>query len=342
MSRLVPPWQPMTVVAETESLADGRAVLGLPGGLRWVAQHDRPSFDPPHRFVDELSSAGPRSWPPAVIGWWRHTHDFSRGGRGGTTRCTTSVDTPVPAAALRLDVRLPAPPARRRSGRAPRCRRRGSAPMVVAVTGASGLVGSALTALLTHRRSPGDPAGPTARRATKDERQWDPDAPAPDLLSGSTPSCTWPVRRSPAGSPTRTRPRSATAASSRRAGSPRPRPTATAARRSSSALRRSAIYGFDRGDALLCEDSVRGDGFLADVVADWEAATGPAADGGPAGGRRAHRNRAGRARAARCGCCGRCSRQAWAAGSAAAGSGCPGSASTTCSTSTTARSTTTG
>jgi uncharacterized protein len=37
MTRLVPPWQPMTVLAQTESLADGRAVLGLPGGLRWVA-----------------------------------------------------------------------------------------------------------------------------------------------------------------------------------------------------------------------------------------------------------------------------------------------------------------
>ena len=40
------------------------------------------------------------------------------------------------------------------------------------------------------------------------------------------------------------------------------------------------VYGYDRGDALLCEDSARGDGFLADVVADWEAATAPAADAG--------------------------------------------------------------
>ena len=46
MTRLVPPWQPMTVVAETESLADGRAVLGLPGGLRWVAQHDPDGYRP--------------------------------------------------------------------------------------------------------------------------------------------------------------------------------------------------------------------------------------------------------------------------------------------------------
>lgn len=37
---------------------------------------------------------------------------------------------------------------------------------------------------------------------------------------------------------------------------------------------------YDRGDALLSEDSVRGDGFLADVVADWEAATDAAAEAG--------------------------------------------------------------
>ena len=60
MTRLVPPWQPMSVVAEAQSLADGRAVLGLPGGLQWVAQHDPSAFDPPHRFADALSSAAPR------------------------------------------------------------------------------------------------------------------------------------------------------------------------------------------------------------------------------------------------------------------------------------------
>ena len=77
MTRLVPPWQPMSVVAEAQSLADGRAVLGLPGGLRWVAQHDPSGFDPPHRFVDELSSDGLTSWPARIVGWWRHTHQFS-------------------------------------------------------------------------------------------------------------------------------------------------------------------------------------------------------------------------------------------------------------------------
>ena len=101
MTRLVPPWQPMTVLAETESLADGRAVLGLPGGLRWVAQHCPDHYQPPDRFVDVLSSAGPMSWPPRLIGGWRHTHEFSDAG-DDTTRVHDRVDTPVPAAALSI------------------------------------------------------------------------------------------------------------------------------------------------------------------------------------------------------------------------------------------------
>jgi uncharacterized protein len=39
-------------------------------------------------------------------------------------------------------------------------------------------------------------------------------------------------------------------------------------------------YGADRGDEVLTEDSPRGTGFLAGVVADWEAATQPAAGAG--------------------------------------------------------------
>jgi uncharacterized protein (TIGR01777 family) len=40
------------------------------------------------------------------------------------------------------------------------------------------------------------------------------------------------------------------------------------------------FYGYECGDSLLDESSPRGEGFLADVVADWEAATAPAADAG--------------------------------------------------------------
>ena len=40
------------------------------------------------------------------------------------------------------------------------------------------------------------------------------------------------------------------------------------------------IYGPDRGEEILTETSGRGEGFLADVVTDWEGATAPAAGAG--------------------------------------------------------------
>jgi NAD dependent epimerase/dehydratase family enzyme len=39
-------------------------------------------------------------------------------------------------------------------------------------------------------------------------------------------------------------------------------------------------YGPHRGDEPLTENSPRGDGFLAGMTADWEAASAPAADAG--------------------------------------------------------------
>jgi uncharacterized protein len=270
MRRLVPPWQPMTVLAETQSLADGRAVLGLPGGLRWVAQHDPAAFDPPHRFADELSSQGPSSWPARIIGRWRHTHEFSDA--PGGTRVYDHVDTPVPAAALRSTFvyrhrQLAQDMAAHRAA--------GAQPMVVAITGASGLIGSALSAFLS---TGGHRVIRLVRRSARKEleRQWNPDDPAPDLLSGIdavvhlagvsiagrfTGDHKAAIRDSRV-EPTR---RLADAAASADEG--------PATFVSASAI---GFYGFDRGDALLGEESVRGDGFLADVVADWEAATAPA------------------------------------------------------------------
>jgi uncharacterized protein len=277
MRRLVPPWQPMKVVAEAESLADGRAVLGLPGGLRWVARHDPAGYDPPHRFVDVLSAEGPMSWPARVIGWWRHTHEFSEA--PGGTRVYDHVDTTVPAAALRSTFvyrhrQLADDLAAHRDAAAA-----GATPMVVAVSGAFGLVGSALTAFLS---TGGHQVIRLVRREARGEgeRQWDPDRPALDLLSG-VDAVVHLAGTSIAGRFTEAH--KSAIRDSRIA--PTRRLAEVAARAddgprafvSASAI---GVYGFDRGDALLSEESVRGDGFLADVVADWEAATGPAAEAG--------------------------------------------------------------
>lgn len=277
MRRLVPPWQPMTVVSEAQSLADGVAVLGLPGGLRWVARHQPDAYVDGHRFVDELSSDGVTSWPPRLAGPWRHTHTFEQDGSG--TRIHDRVEAAVPAAFLR-----PMFAYRHRQligdlAAHQRAEVAGVQPLTVAVTGASGLVGAALCAFLTtggHRvirlvRRPAQNA---------DERQWDPDAPAADLLRGVdavihlagesiagrfTDSHRKAIRDSRI-EPTR---RLAEAAATTDGGP-------------STFICASAIgyYGYDRGDVTLTEDASRGDGFLAEVVTDWEAATVPAADAG--------------------------------------------------------------
>jgi uncharacterized protein len=47
ITRLSPPWQPTRVLAEADSMQNGRAEIGLPGGLRWVADDQPDAYDPP-------------------------------------------------------------------------------------------------------------------------------------------------------------------------------------------------------------------------------------------------------------------------------------------------------
>ncbi|WP_328357501.1 TIGR01777 family oxidoreductase [Mycobacterium sp. NBC_00419] len=278
MRRLVPPWQPMRVVAETSSLADGVAILGLPAGLRWIARHDPTGYDPPHQFRDVLSSDGLMTLPPRAIGWWRHTHRFSDAG-DGTTRVHDEVDTTVPGAALRSTFayrhrQLAEDLAAHRDAA-----QAGAGGLTFAMTGSSGLVGTALAAFLSTgghrvirlvRRDP----------QNSDERRWDPSNPAKDLLdgvdavvhlAGESIAGRFTDKHRAAIRDSRIEPtRRLAALAAESGGSLRAFVSASAV----------GIYGYDRGDALLCEDSARGEGFLADVVADWEAATAPAADAG--------------------------------------------------------------
>ena len=182
MRRLVPPWQPMRVVKETDSLADGTAILGLPAGLRWIARHDPAAYEPPHQFRDVLSSDGLMTLPPRIIGWWRHTHRFSDVG-DGTTGMHDEVDTTVPGAMLRSTFAY-----RHRQLAEDLAAHRDAAdagvgPMVIAMTGSSGLVGTALAAFLS---TGGHRVIRLVRRDPRnaDERRWEPGKPAADLLDG--------------------------------------------------------------------------------------------------------------------------------------------------------------
>ncbi|WP_306233162.1 TIGR01777 family oxidoreductase [Agrococcus beijingensis] len=275
LQRLMPPWVPGKVRREAESLVDGRAELALPGGQIWVGRHDPAGYVAGRAFVDERVDDGLSSAALAAVRW-RHEHRFdavalATGVEG--TRMHDAVDTLIGSHLLRpmfvYRHRQLADDIRRQ-------RELRTAPMTVAVTGSSGLIGSALSAFLTT-------AGHTVvrlvrREAGEGERRWDPDAPTPELLDGVDAVVHLAgasifgrfdeghrhrIRASRIG-PTRRLAELAAASGVR-------------AFVSASAI---GLYGSDRGDELLSERSAAGDGFLAEVVADWEAEARAAADGG--------------------------------------------------------------
>lgn len=277
-TRLSPPWQPMRLITEADSLRHGTAELALPGGLRWIAQHQPGGYDPPRRFVDAIGGRGLASLPARVAIKWRHTHEFDDLG-DGRTRVTDVVDTAVPGSMLRpmfayRHRQLADDLAAHR-----RAEEHGLEPITVAVSGSSGLVGSALTAFLSTgghrviRLVRGAPDNPG-------ERQWNPDDPDPDLLTG-VDAVIHLAGASIAGR--------FTAEHRRAIRDSRISPTRKLAELVSASAAgpkvvvcASAVgyYGYDRGDDVLTEESERGDGYLADVVADWEEALAPAEQAG--------------------------------------------------------------
>jgi uncharacterized protein (TIGR01777 family) len=249
IARLTPPWQPVRMLRETGSFRDGEALLGL-------------------------------AYPLLP---WRHTHQFSPVGEGATL-VTDVVDTPLPARVLRSMFVYRHRQLAADLAALARARAICPDPLTVGVTGSGGLIGTALTALLT---TSGHRVIRLVRRPPRHEgeRYWRPEDPGPYLLDGVdavvhlagasiggrfTPERKAEIRDSRI-LPTRRLAISA-AASALAATGPGLRAFVTA-----SAI---GIYGPDRGEEMLTETSPRGEGFLADVVADWEDATATAARAG--------------------------------------------------------------
>jgi len=270
--RLMPPWQPLGVRHEATSLDSGRAVLRLPGGLRWVAQH-RP-LDPGaagsgEGFVDELSNLPLR---------WRHTHRFEPESEDAT-RVTDTVETPVPGSFLVQTFRYRWHQLAGDLAAHARAAGLHPGPMTVAVTGSSGLIGTALCAYLS---TGGHRVVRLVRAAPRgdDERLWVPESPDPRVLEGVDAV----VHLAGASIASRF-----TAAHKKLVHDSRVGPTAALARAMAGAdggprvlVCASAIgfYGADRGDEHLTEDEARGEGFLAGLVEEWEAAAEPARQAG--------------------------------------------------------------
>ena len=303
--RLTPPGFGRVESEGSNGLAVGsRAVLRvavpgtrLPGlsplGLRWVACHD--TYDPPRSFSDVMES-GP-------LASWRHEHrvnpdpaaDPAAAARRSELVDRVSYELPAPA-------RLPGIGALGDHVIADQLRRffayRGRTlrddlafhaahdvprPLVVAVAGASGLVGTQLVALLgggghdvrrlTRAAAP-DPGGirwDPARGQLDTEALADVDVVvnlAGEPIAGRfTDEHLRAVRDSRVAG---TRLLARALAELARDGRPRALVNASA----------SGYYGPDRGDETLTEDATPGRGVLADIVGEWEAATQPAQDAG--------------------------------------------------------------
>ena len=299
--RLSPPWQRVRVVRADGSLRDGaRVELDAPLAplaaldplvdrllpRRWVAEHR--DYRPGEQFRD-VQIEGP-------FARWSHLHRVAPDGPDASV-LTDAIDlalpfgplgalgTPVARAELdRLFTYRHAVTAADLARHAPHAAR---APLTVAITGASGLVGAALGAFLTTgghtvvRIGRGAPAPAAPQR--RDVR-WDPEAGVLDPaaldgvdavvhLAGASVADRWTPAHKRAIEDSRVRGTTLVArtlaALAREGRGPRTLVSASAI----------GIYG-DRGDEPLDETSAPGTGFLADVARRWEGATAPAEEAG--------------------------------------------------------------
>ena len=285
LERLTPPWRAVRVTERSgRALEPGsrvtlRVPLG-PFGISWTAEHG-PCV--PGRSFSDRQVAGP-------FAVWEHRHLFEPAA-GAASTLVDEVRYALPGGRWTL----PAHPfARREIERlftyrqrvtavdAGWHRRYGGRPMKVAVTGATGLIGSALVPFL---RSGGHEAAPLRRASAGrggDGPSWDPGTGA--LSAGALDGLDAVVHlagENVAGGRW-TAARKARIRDSRVDGTRRLAEALTALPEPPRTLVAASAIGFygDRGDEALDESSAPGEGFLPTVCQAWEAAAAPAREAG--------------------------------------------------------------
>ncbi|MCX5662319.1 MAG: TIGR01777 family oxidoreductase [Planctomycetota bacterium] len=185
--RLTPPWDDVRLVERSGGIEDGRLVLLMPLGpfrLRWVAQHR--DFIPGLQFRD-VQVQGP-------FARWEHTHRIEPEDRNSCT-LVDRIDYDLPLGRMGAWLGGPAVARKIRLAFAHRHRithddiarhsaARATRPMHIAITGSTGLVGSALADFLTaggHRvvrlvRGAGAPRHAAQDHVATEQVRWDPAA----------------------------------------------------------------------------------------------------------------------------------------------------------------------
>ena len=280
--RLRPPWEQVEILARSgDALTDGLQVtLRLrrgPIALRWVLRHE--AVEPGVGF-DDVQVRGP-------FATWHHAHRFRDHPDGALLDDTITATFPGGS----LGRAIGAPILARQLDRMFRYRHDVTrhdleqqmttplAPMRIAITGASGMVGTALTPFLTAQ---GHTVVPVSRRALPGGIRWDPEAGvirAADfegldavihLAGENIAAARWTAARKEALRHSRIGPTQLLAQTL--AGLTQPPRVLL----SVSAI---GIYG-DRGDEALTEQSSLAGDFLGQLGQAWEAAAAPAAAAG--------------------------------------------------------------
>ena len=152
--------------------------------------------------------------------------------------------------------------------------------MKVAITGSSGLIGTALRGALT---AAGHRVVPVVRRAARDgEVAWNPAEGTIDAAGLEGIDAVVNLAGAGIGDKRWTEERKRVVLESRTASTDLLARTLASLDRPPSVLLSGSAIGFygDRGDEVLTEQSPPGDGFLAEVCTAWEQAAQPAIDGG--------------------------------------------------------------
>ena len=274
--RLAPPWQRVTVLERAGGIRDGaRVVLRIPPGVVWSLEHRGYRAGAEFRDVQ-------RSGPFAR---YEHVHAFADAPHGGSV-LEDRIAFALPGGPLgalgnqAVDARFDQLFRWRHRITAldlALARRRGARPLRVAITGASGMIGTALAALL---QTQGHAVLRLVRRAAQGpgEVAWDPargtiDAVALDgldavvnLAGAGIADRPWSVARKREIVESRTAGTGLLACA-----------LALLARPPRVLVSASAIgwYG-DGGDAVLDEQAAPGAGFLGETCRAWEEAAAPA------------------------------------------------------------------
>lgn len=280
--RLAPPWEAIRLVGEHPGLVDGaEAVLRLRRGpfrFTWVARHR--AVVPGRGFVDE-QVRGP-------FKRWMHTHRFLPEGDGASALEDT-INYVLPLGAFgefmagrsvrrALERTFAFRHVRTREDLARHGDARLEQPLRVAMTGASGMIGTALTAFLT---AGGHEVVPLVRRAVRSGERaisWSPERGTIDVAALEGFDAVVNLAGANVGEGRWTPARKELLRRSRTEGTALLSRTLAALQRPPRVLVSASAVGFygDRGDEPLTEASAPGEGFFPDLSRAWEEATGPA------------------------------------------------------------------